>query len=384
MILTLWLACTGAPETPPMVEPAPVEPTSAKASVDLDDPASCAPCHGEVVAEWESSMHAQAHAERDPIYGGMRALRIKVQGEAVGAQCPVCHDPRAPDAPDSPAGRAGVSCAACHAVAEVHRDRGPGARALVFDGVIRGARDVPDGASPAHPTGPGAPFLADGTSLCLACHDATTTPSGAAACTTGPEYAEGGGVPSCTTCHMPEVDGPAGAASTRGTHRSHRFPGAHAPLHGDPGFLAGAVDLAVDDGSDPIVVTVTNRTAHAFPTGFPGRVAQVVLEGTDGSGAPWVSPPDVPGSRLGKVYVDADGKPVAAPFSVALEEDTRLRPRETRTLQIPRPAGVQGFVAEVHLRLLPPPLARSFGLEGSPLAEPMLVRTTAPPTPGDP
>lgn len=379
MTLLLWLGCTPAPEPTP---PPPADPAPAKASLDLDDPRACAPCHEAVVSEWETSMHAQAHAERDPIYGAMRTLRMKVQGDAVGAQCPVCHDPRAPDDPDSPAGRAGVSCAACHAVAGLHRDRGPGAKALERGDVLRSARDLPDGASPAHPTGPAAPWLADGTSLCLACHDATTNGSGVAACTTGPEHAEGQGA-SCTSCHMPDADGPNGVVSTRPTHRSHRFPGAHAPLHGDETFLATALDLALDDRSDPMVVTVTNRTGHAFPTGFPGRVAQLVVKG-NAADVTWTSPPDLPGTRWGKVYVDADGKPVAAPFSVALKEDTRLRPGETRTIAIPRPTGVDGFRAEVHLRLLPPPLATTLGLDGTPVARPVLVRSTATPTPGDP
>ena len=111
--------------------------------VDFDNPEACAPCHATVVAEWQESMHARAHHDNDPIYGHMKALRMKKQGEQIAGKCQQCHNPRAPAEPDSPAGRQGVSCATCHAATEVHRDRGPGAKALVFsDDTLRSARDV--------------------------------------------------------------------------------------------------------------------------------------------------------------------------------------------------------------------------------------------------
>jgi len=375
-ILIWGLAC-GSPPTPepptppPSPSPAAVREAPA-ASVDLDDPTSCAPCHGTVVEEWNESMHARSHHDNDPIYGAMKALRMAKQGDAIGAKCQRCHTPRAPSAPDSPAGRMGVSCATCHAATEVHRDRGPGAAALVFDdGVLRSARDLPAGASPVHGTGPAAPHLADGQTMCLACHDATETPAGAAACTTGPEHRSLDDSATCTSCHMPRVDGPSGVVSTRGHHRAHTFAGPHrAWYQDDPSFLASAVDLSVSRQGPKVVATLVNRADHAVPTGFPGRMMVVMARGLDAEGATvWSNISGDPmaddsDAVLNKVYVDAEGNPVPAPFADALARDHRLRPGETRTLSWSVPPDVARVQVELVMRLLPPKLADTLGIDG--------------------
>jgi hypothetical protein len=379
-MFTLWLgliACRTAPApTPPAVEPV----VAAVAALDVDDPASCAPCHGAVVEEWNASMHASAHHDADPIYGAMRALRIERQGAKVGDACPACHNPRSPDAPDAPAGRVGVSCAACHAVAEVHRERGLGSAALTFDpSTFRGARDLAPGASPAHGTGPASAALADGVTVCLVCHEATTTPTGEAACTTGPEHRADAGAPSCVSCHMPEVDRPSGAVSSRPTHRAHTFAGPHQAWRGDDTVLTSATDLRVSRVGDTASVTITNRSGHAFPTGYPGRLAVISVHGRDAAGAVvFTSAPDLPGATMGKVYVDADGRPVAAPFSVRLASDTRLQPGEQRVIDVPLLPGVATIEAELWFWLIPPPAAASLGLSASPLAEPRVARRATP------
>lgn len=375
LLLVALFAC-GSPE--PEASPAPVEAAKAApvASFDPDDPTSCAPCHGQVVSEWQTSMHSQAHHDRDPIYGAMRTLRMAKQGEAVGGKCLTCHTPRAPEAPDSAAAQAGVSCATCHAAAEVHADRGPGAKALVFDDtVFRSARDVAPGASPVHGTGPAAPHLADGRTMCLACHDATTTPADQPACTTGPEHEALAGDGTCVSCHMPRVDGPSGAVSGRADHPSHAFLGPHQAWSGDASFLASAVDLTVALEGRTATVTLTNQAGHAFPTGFPGRMAVLVVKGLDAGGATvWSNVPEQglpePAFLLNKVYVDADGKPVAAPFAKELKADRRLVPGEVRPVTVEVPAGVVAVEAELVFRLLPPPLAKALKVDALDIATP--------------
>ena len=51
-------------------------PASAAPGMDLDNVQLCHTCHATVVAEWQGSMHSQAHHDSDPIYGAMRALRM--------------------------------------------------------------------------------------------------------------------------------------------------------------------------------------------------------------------------------------------------------------------------------------------------------------------
>ncbi len=374
--LLVWLLGCSLPSSP---EEAPPAPEVVHASVDFDDPTTCAACHGKVVEEWRTSMHASAHHERDPIYGAMRTLRMTKQGEEVGGQCLTCHTPRSPTDPTTPAALQGVSCATCHAATAVNSTLGPGAKALTFSpDTLRGARDVAPGASPVHGTGPAAPHLADGTTMCLACHDATTTPSGAAACTTGPEYAQAGPGPTCVQCHMPRVDGASGVVSTQADHASHAFLGPHAAWAGDGAFLASSVGLSATLADGAATVSLVNQTGHAFPTGFPGRMASVVVRGFDAAGAEvWTSlgadGAPTPDAVLNKVYVDADGKPVPSPFAESLARDSRLKPGETRAMGFAVPGSVVRVEAQLRFHLMAPKLAETLGLGETAEAKPVAV-----------
>lgn len=350
-----------------------VSATEGQAAIDIDRPENCMACHAAVVNEWQQSMHSRAHHDNDPIYGGMRAVRMNKQGAHIAGQCAQCHNPRSPTDTSTPAARAGVSCASCHNLAQVHRDgKRKGAKALVFrnDDQLATGRDRPAGASPVHPTGEGVAELRDGETLCLACHDATQTPNQVAACTTGPEYAERHDTnTTCVSCHMPEVDGPVGAFGRQDAHRSHAFLGPHrAWYQNDLKILQQAVALRVKLTGDVLQVSLQNLSAHAFPSGFPGRLAILRLRGTDSEGkVVWRNisqnpMQDDPQAVFNKVYVDAAGKAVPAPFSTALKRDNRLRSDETRVLHYPLPASVVTVQADLEYRLLPGKLANFIGL----------------------
>ena len=326
MILsTLLLACGGSPNdsspaTQAAKEPALTEADAPHTDLDFADPEACASCHAEVLSEWRQSMHARAHADHDPVFAGMRALRIAKQGEAVGKKGAPCHNPLAPDDPDSPAGKVGVGCGTCH--------QGPDA-----------ALTAPDDRT-----------------LCLRCHDATQNPKGAATCTTGPENEHAGAV-ACTTCHMrPEADG----------RRTHRFDGPHrAWYQDDPSFLTEAVGWTATREGDVLTGQLTNRTGHGFPSGFPGRIAVIQLSSGDWSAQAAV---------LKKVYVDDAGQPTMPPFAARLAEDTRLEPGETRTVRVELPAGTGPVDAHLIYHLIPPPAAKPLKLEGAQEAQPVKVK----------
>lgn len=318
----LTVACgSSSPEAQQAAEPAdaPAPSAAPHAEADFTDPDSCKTCHEAVVAEWKQSMHSRAHASNDPIFAGMRALRMKKQGEQVAAKCAKCHNPMAPEDPDSPAGKHGVSCGACHQAPDA---------ALVAD---------------------------DGRTVCMQCHDATKNPQGAATCTTGPENESMGKVP-CTSCHMrPTEDG----------HAAHRFDGPHrAWYQDDPSFLATSVGLQLEREGDVVTAKLTNLTGHAFPSGFPGRIAVVKL----GAGE-W----SAPAFTLRKVYVDEAGKPTMPPFAAELKEDSRLKPGETREARIEVPAGTGPVTGALVYHLVPPPAVGPLGLEGRPEAEPKVI-----------
>lgn len=344
-----------------------------KAAIDIDLPGNCAACHAAVVEEWQQSMHSRAHHDNDPIYGGMRAVRMKKQGPQIAGKCAQCHNPRSPADTTTAAAHAGVSCATCHNLASVHRGgKRKGAKALEYraDDRLASGRDRSAGASPAHPTGQGVAELRDGETVCLACHDATQTPGQAPACTTGPEYSQRHDTSkTCVSCHMPEIDGPVGAFGRQDAHRSHVFLGPHrAWYQNDPTILQQAVALTMQISGAELQVSLQNLSAHAFPSGFPGRLAILRLNGTDADGSivwhnftknPMV---DDPQAVFNKVYVNAEGNVVPAPFSTQLRRDNRLRSDETRQLRYTLPANVVSVRAELEYRLLPDKLATFVGL----------------------
>ncbi len=391
--LSLLLFCAAcqdpSPKPVPRAEPTPqpsVQNADPTPTLNADDPESCRPCHGTIVEEWTQSMHSMAHHDKDPIYGAMRALRMKKQGKELASKCASCHNPRAPQDLQSPAALAGVSCATCHNINGVQKGK-HGAAALAWNtnGTMRGSKTLPPGASPVHGTGPALPALADGQTLCLACHGQTQTPSGAAACTTGPEYNAAQTKETCVSCHMAQAPGPGGAVHKATSHASHAFAGPHrAWLQNDPSILQAAVDLkaTADPSTSQLTVTLTNLSAHGFPTGFPGRMAIVVIEFTDQAGASiWknirTNPmTDDPQAVLNKVYVDKDNNPVPAAFAARLARDNRLKPTEARTITaaIP-PKAVKAHVRLVY-RLLPPKLATKLNLTDRPEATPKTIAST--------
>lgn len=339
-----------------------------KAVIDIDDPEACASCHANVVSEWRQSMHSRAHQDNDPIFGHMRQTRMAKQGEHIAKECALCHNPRSPSNTETAAAKAGVSCSSCHNLKTVHVGQGlRGAKALEFraDDQLASGRSLPADSSPAHPTGQGIDALADGQTVCMACHDAMATSSGAPTCTTGPEFrARADADETCVSCHMPLTNGPVGIFGRQEQHTSHVFAGPHrAWYQNDSTILQQALDLTASWQTNGFEVTLANKSAHAFPSGFPGRMAvvSVVAFATNGdviwrnfSNEPMVEDPQ---AVLNKVYVNADGKPVPAPFSKELKRDNRLKSDETRVLRYELPDAASTVEVKVIYRLLPPKLA---------------------------
>lgn len=343
-------------------------------TLDADDPLTCAPCHGAVVAEWQESLHARAHHAKDPLYAALRALRLEKQGPHIPAQCASCHNPRDLKDHESKAAKGGVTCATCHQLDGVQPGLGhKGMAALVVapEKTFRGPRDLPDGTAPLHATGAGLPAISDGKTLCLACHHEEKNAAGVATCTTGVEYAEGGEQKPCTGCHMPEVQTPSGAVTQRPSHKSHFFLGPQqAHRLGEQGILAQAVGLSGRFEGQKLLVRLENKSAHAFPTGFPARMAVLVVRGLDASGKevfrnvtaePMKEHPE---AVFNKGYADAEGKPALAAFAAKLVRDNRLKPAEVREVAVAVPKAA--VKAELWLRyfLAAPPMVKAMGYAG--------------------
>jgi hypothetical protein len=355
-------APSAAPASAPASTPARAERavgTSTSAAIDVEDPASCAACHAAIAAEWQESLHARAQVGADPIFTGVRRLRMAREGEAIGAACASCHSPRHPER--------GVTCATCHTTAHVKPDA-MGAAALVpaAPGVLLGPSALAGQSLVSHGLGDAPPHMKDGRSLCLACHGEMKSPRGVSVCATGVEHAAVEGEQSCVACHMARAAGAPSLTERRGDHASHRFAGAsRAFFYDDPSMLRSSVTLEGERRGRSLVLKLRNTSGHAFPTGFPGRMAALSIRGLDAKSAPvWTHT-----ELLNKVYLDAAGAPTLAPWAVQLAKDTRLTPGELRRLEYALPAGVTKVEVRLLFRLLPPPLAEKIGLTDPPWTE---------------
>jgi hypothetical protein len=361
---------------------------SSNAAFNIDDPNTCATCHSAVVEEWKSSMHANAHHDNDPLYGAMRDFRMEREGEELATKCSNCHSPRAPDEPDSIVAHTGVSCAGCHNIASIDRGDGSvkGASAITYedDCRMRGPHDIESGSGAPHRTGDAAPWITDGTTLCMTCHESATTPHGLPSCTTGFEFAEGETEQTCTGCHMPVVEGPSGLVSDRPTHRSHMFVGPNQLWRDGEGaqeFMATSVNVTAAIEGDTLSATLQNQSAHSFPTGFPGRMALLKVTGFDAAGeAVWSNfgenaMEEDPDAVFNKIYVNDAGEAVMPPYGTEIRRDSRLTPGESRELTWEVPSEVAEVEFKLLFRLLPPPAAKALGLDDTELAEPRVMLT---------
>jgi len=326
--------------------------------VDLRSVDACAECHPTVVAEYRQSMHARAHEGADPIFTGVRRLRMQKEGEAVRLTCHRCHSPRLVTEPGHPP--VGVGCFDCH---------GPSAGAP--DGTLLGPRDLAANLTPAHGTGRSSPTIADGTSACQTCHAELKSPAGLTICTTGVEHRGVAATGTCSSCHMPKVRGPGTVDGRAREHVSHEFLGPHRAWSSDDArFLATAVELRGRLSAAGLQITVQNKSGHDFPTGFPGRLAIIGCLGRDAAGAEAWRCPD---QQLGKVYLDAEGRPTLAPWATTLASDTRLLAGQTRDVSLEPPANVAEVEVTLSMRLLPAALASKIGLADAPEGQPRRV-----------
>ena len=285
-------------------------------------PAACGECHPDVVADWQTSVHAQAWT--DPVF------RAEYD-PAPAASCRNCHDPPA-RAPDTH----GIDCATCH----------------VRDGQVLATGTSPEAAA-AHPITV-EPTLAS-VDACAGCHqfqfsDDGVHDSAEALQDTVAEWrtsvAAGEGR-TCLDCHMP-----AG---------SHRLPGAS-----DPTLLAGAVDVAITAeraAGGTIVAEVELRgdeIGHAFPTGDVFRQGRLTLR-TDAGARETV---------VLQRWLARTADPDHAASHVRTVDDTRVPPPGTGVLRervelanSEDSARATAITWTLELHRLPPKQARERGLD---------------------
>lgn len=237
----------------------------------LVSPATCAPCHEDVVATWSTSAHARSSFDNPWYRASIDVFREDRSNEA-SRFCGGCHDPALLSTggldtevePDDPRAHAGITCLVCHSTVRTSAD---GNGSVVVD-----IRDplVPDPANEAEIAAHVErmrPEPLAGPGLCASCHrsfvgedigsahhvngieDIGAWRASAFAGAHGRRIDEPVDEATCAGCHMPMVDAPLGdMAATDGRIRAHSVRGAHTALDDAPAtraILTGAATIDV-------------------------------------------------------------------------------------------------------------------------------------------
>jgi nitrate/TMAO reductase-like tetraheme cytochrome c subunit len=364
-------------------------------------PEACKQCHEEIYQQWQSSMHANSSAMKDPIHGAFyrnvagdptqEGVTLKANGKF--PVCLKCHAPSAAmdkttklDAAEAYAN--GITCVNCHSFAAFKGNETPegkpryGIDAYHIDtealhgpsGNTYTTARVEEGATWPTPIHHPQPLKGSNSAVfesnlaCMGCHEKRGNAHGTPLCVTGKEYAGANSFVNCQSCHMGIVTVPKLKDGQRVegefvTIADHTMGGGHSARMVERGL---AMDMRTE-ATDQVIkatVTVRNRLPHAFPTGAPFRNFFVKVAAYDKDGKElWknyqVHPiKDDPQAAFWYTLGDAEGKPSAPPVATQVLADTRLKPNEARTLayEIPRTPATAIVRAEALYDLLLPPI----------------------------
>lgn len=303
----------------------------------------CSYCHVDIYNSWKHSLHALAYD--NPIF--MTAYRhayLETKGEAK-EYCLKCHTPTIYDTGDTdvelPLTREGITCDFCHTVEDVDLSNIKEPFKLDVGGEKRAAMrqfkrpyvDTP-GAHVATYT-----KWFNKSELCAPCHELTNLKGLKTGATytewKGSKYAEAG--VQCQDCHMSPVPGKPVDPSVK-TPKANTIPD-HSLSH-NLEQMQEAVDLNIlkaertMGGRYMVEVAMTNTKAgHNIPTGAPARRlhVEVTLRG-EGTGEVTQL------QTFGKRILDENGQWLqtdveAFLHGVKMEENTALKPKETRVIR---------------------------------------------------
>lgn len=361
-----------------------VDPVEIKAS-DYTDPEFCADCHAEIFAQWNGSMHSNAH--RDPVYQKLFLMASREANSTFDAFCTKCHAPIAYLSGDIPSAdnytvseiaEKGISCDFCHTV-NASSGIGNGAFISSPGKIKRGPFN--DSYSMYHETAYSA--LHTGAEFCGMCHNVFHPFNGLVLENTYTEWKEGpyNETTPCQHCHMtPGVTrfmknpGRAAAGAPIREHiYTHYFVGGNAML---PGLLGSPeherlakerlqaaatveiIDIERINETVNLKVKVTNKGAgHKIPTGLTeARQIWLVVKVRDSMGNNIFSSGEMDENGYihdaviyHTVFGDSNGRPTEKVWLAdRILHDNRIPPKgysiENYTFTIPQNAKGRLFV----------------------------------------
>jgi cytochrome c554/c'-like protein len=398
------------PRPSPPLGPAQTELAGSLSGDIVTETESCAGCHADAAAQWQSSAHAYG-SFNNPIYRVTVDRFRETVGKDASRFCAGCHDVAllvdgamsGAVAATDPRGHGGITCRVCHGIESVRPD-GNGSYELAasaipipLDGDAESLR--------AHKARMAmAPLRTP--QMCGGCHRSFLSPEtgnrahlvgqdelgawerSAYAGTFDARIDEPIEAADCRTCHMPLEDAPRGDAAAKGGKiRSHRFAGANtwlAAMHGDEPQVeatrarlrgAASIDVAVAVGADgartmpadgaPLangkallfdVVVRNEHVGHRFPGGvLDAQDVWIEVVVRDAHGKPLAEAgtnqqatgEDRTAHRLRAVQGDDDGTPLL------LRETDRFRTPVFNHTIAPRDAEVVRYRFDVPVSLDP-------------------------------
>jgi len=307
--------------------PADAEPGARLSGTGFAGPRTCLPCHAQVVAEWEQSMHAASFT--DP------QVRAPDQSDNFQKQeCLPCHvsapifehgietNSRALTRTERRSD--GIDCLACHAL--------PGGGVAASRGGL---------SAPCNPIF--RPELAQH-SQCYACHNQHNTHDEWLA---SPAAAQG---LDCAGCHMPRVTREGTEAGAPRAGFSHRFLGGRDRDHA----LAGLrLEPAFDAATRTVTVTLTNTFAgHNLPTDSRNRALDLVVTLYDARGQPL--PPATAETREPGCEPGTARRRFRNPYRSTGDPNTQLPAGASATVEIaPAPPEATRATAALYYKLTP-------------------------------
>ena len=341
-------------------------------AVPLQKSEECATCHPIIYQEWKNSYHALSSIHKDNAHKAVYESFItdmKALGKKGNYHCGNCHAPMADNLKELMSGDAlpdsgnwteseGVGCTFCHRIEAVVEKENFNRYRLNGDGAYNS--DLSSFGKAPHATRFSMSFL-DG-QMCMGCHSHNINGKGAKLCVMEEE-----GESNCLLCHMPRVAGAPASDSASTMHRSHVMAGGH-----DIDMLRKAVSLkaridTAEDGKS-LVIEVTNKITHSFPSTSPIRMAFVKVSGKNQAGElVWQNFTESPLEDKQALFfkaLKAGDKVGAAPWAAEdVAFDLRLKAGETRTISYPI---TSDEITEINISLVyllfPPAAIQGFGI----------------------
>jgi len=340
MLLLLTLAGPGFADEPVATGPAD---SITQLKVNPDGWTSsevCGKCHQAIHAVWRESLHAKAWS--NGIFQASYRRCTEEYGDQQAQMCLKCHAPTVRHGEDYDAKNAitreGITCDFCHSVSAVDlADAKDPIRISVGKTKYGPLRHVQ---SPAHEIVD--TKLHTQSEFCASCHEYRNA-NGVAVLSTYSEWKESSYAKKgkqCQDCHMPLVPGRVVALNVKqdsgNSVNLHDVSGSH-----DIDRVRDAIKLEIvghewlGDRVWVFIQVANERSGHCFPTGMP--MHRAVLEVTLHDGGKLVGRRDIP---FEIVMLDKNRRPLKREYEVlvsaaSIRSDTRLKPNEKRTLDIP-------------------------------------------------